>query len=87
MDMFRTSGAEMALVVDDHGGIEGVLTSTDIVEAIVGDFPQRGKAAEQQVVERPDGSWLVDGILVISELEQVIGDLHLESDERSFYDG
>jgi putative hemolysin len=84
LEMFRTSGAEAALVVDEHGGVEGLVTMADIVESIVGELPEQGRALAQQAVEREDGSWLVDGMLPISELEELIGKRGMGTDDGSF---
>ena len=72
IDMFRTSRAEMAFIVDEHGGVEGLVTMTDIVEAIVGDLPQAGELPRPRATRREDGSWLVDGMLPIVELEELL---------------
>jgi putative hemolysin len=83
-EIFRTAGAEIAFVVDEHGGVEGLLTIADIVESVLGDFPQRGEPVVEYAVRRPDGSWLVDGAMPISELEGVVCIRHRDSAERSF---
>jgi putative hemolysin len=82
--MFCGGGAPLALVVDEHGGVEGVLTMSDIVKSIVGDVPQEGEAAAERAVQRADGSWLVDGVLPVSELEELVGKPGLRSPDDSF---
>jgi putative hemolysin len=72
IDMFRTSRAEMAFFVDEHGGVEGLVTMTDIVEAILGELPQAGELPRPRATRREDGSWLVDGMLPIDELEELL---------------
>jgi len=72
------------MVVDEHGGVEGLITMADIVQAIVGDFPNRGEEPVPQAVQREDGSWLVDGMLQVAELEELIGNLGISDQERSF---
>jgi putative hemolysin len=84
LEMFRTSGAEAALVVDEHGGVEGLVTMSDIIESIVGEVPEQGKALAQQAVQREDGSWLVDGLLPIPELEELIGKRGIDTQDGSF---
>jgi putative hemolysin len=84
IEMFRASGAEMALIVDEHGGVEGLVTMADIVESIVGDLPRRGEAPAQHAIRRPDGSWLVDGMIPIHELEELIGKSKIASEDGSF---
>ena len=51
----------MAVVVDEYGSLEGIVTQTDLLEAIAGDIPEAGE--EPDVVERPDGSLLIDGMM------------------------
>lgn len=50
----------MAIVLDEYGGTAGIVTLTDILEALVGDLPTQG-SEERAIVKRPDGSYLVDG--------------------------
>ncbi len=65
---FRTSPINFCLVVDEFGNLQGLLTPTDILEAIVGDLPsQRDAHEEPEIVRREDGSWLVAGSLVIED--------------------
>lgn len=67
LERFKQSGIHMALLIDEYGGIEGLVTLFDILEAIVGDIPTLGEVTEPGVVEREDGSWLVDGLLPVDE--------------------
>jgi putative hemolysin len=84
LEMFRMTGAEAALVVDEHGGVEGLVTMADIIKAIVGALPEGGKALAQRAVQRDDCSWLVDGLLPISELEELIGKREIDPQDGSF---
>jgi len=65
--------AELAVVIGEHGGTEGLITLTDLMEAIVGDLPGAGAAAPEGAVRREDGSWLVDGGLDADELRERLG--------------
>jgi putative hemolysin len=68
LENFRASAGHMALVVDEYGEIQGVVTSQDLFEAIAGEFkPQRTEDA--WAVPRADGSWLLDGLIPIPELK------------------
>lgn len=69
LEMFRMSGKQMALVVDEYGTIEGIVTLSDILESIVGEIPSHQEPEEPRIVQRDDGSWLVDGMLPIDELK------------------
>jgi putative hemolysin len=73
LDSFRREGVHMALVVDEYGAIEGVVTLADVLEAIAGDLPELGETPEPGLVRRSDGSWLVDGDLPIGEFEDGTG--------------
>ena len=64
---------ELAVVIGEHGGTEGLITLTDLMEAIVGALPGTGSAAPEAAVRREDGSWLVDGGLDADELRERLG--------------
>jgi putative hemolysin len=67
LEMFKTSGTRVAVILDEYGTVEGLMTLTDILEAIVGDMPVSVDEAEPTAVERPDGSWLLDGRMPLDE--------------------
>jgi len=66
LEAFERSGLPLVLVVDERGDIEGLVTPTDVLEALVGD-------REAPLVRRGDGSWLVDGLMHAEELKEPIG--------------
>lgn len=68
----RHSEEHMIMVLGEHGGVEGILTDHDILEAIVGDIPSPGDAADPDVVRRDDGSWLLDGMIPVDRLKTVL---------------
>lgn len=70
---FREHGVEIALVTDEYGGIEGLVTLTDLMEAIVGDLPSIEHQEEPPVLRREDGSLLMDGILALEALKSLLG--------------
>ena len=59
LEQFKQARAKYAIVTDEYGGIQGIVTLKDIMEGLVGQVPEQGE--EQDIVERADGSWLVDG--------------------------
>ena len=63
IDMFRREGIHFAVVVDEYGTTEGIVTAIDILTGVAGALPERGEASEAQIVRRDDGSWLVDGMI------------------------
>lgn len=68
LEQLQSSPTHMAFVVDEFGGFEGVITPIDILEMIAGDFNEEHDTPEQLIVEREDGSWLVDGRADLVEL-------------------
>jgi putative hemolysin len=84
LEAFKTSGEPMALIVDEYGDLEGLVTQSDILEALVGDIT--GSAdADQRVVRREDGTCLIDGMVGLDELKQVLGIAHLPGEEADFH--
>ncbi|HEX3499484.1 MAG TPA: hemolysin family protein [Stellaceae bacterium] len=81
LEMLKKSGEPMALVVDEYGDFEGIVTLTDIMEALVGDIANPGEEEDPPVVRRDDGSWLIDGMVPVDEIKDVIGLKHLPGEE------
>lgn len=73
LEFFREKRADFALIVNEYGDLEGLVTLSDVLEAIVGDLPSPETDFDPDVVQRDDGSWLVDGGLSINRLKSVIG--------------
>ena len=71
LERLRETGSHLALVLDEYGGVEGLVTLHDILRAIVGELPSQ--QTEPLAVRREDGSWLLDGRLSASELREVLG--------------
>ncbi|HWG78946.1 MAG TPA: hemolysin family protein [Stellaceae bacterium] len=71
LEIFKKSGAPMALVVDEYGDFEGVVTLHDILQSLVGDIADPADADSQAVVRRDDGSWLVDGMVTADEVKDL----------------
>lgn len=67
----RASANHMALVVDEFGGIDGLVTLQDVVSEIVGEI-QQSQGLFPQIVKRPDGSWIADGKMPLSECEELL---------------
>ena len=85
MELLRERMAHLALVTDEYGGIQGVVTHHDILEAIVGFIPSTGAPAENGAVRRDDGSWLIDGLLDIDELKEIFDLRRLPGEEQGSY--
>ena len=73
IDMFRRDGIHFAVVVDEYGTTEGIVTAIDILEGIAGALPEHGENEEPLMVERADGTLLVDGLMPIDEFEAAVG--------------
>jgi putative hemolysin len=71
LESFRTQSHHVALVLDEYGGIEGLVTLNDVLQALVGEIPAPDEAG-LMVVAREDGSWLLDGMLPVGELEGLL---------------
>lgn len=70
LETFKKSGKHLALVTDEFGSIQGLVSLIDVMEAIVGDLPQPGDRRMPDAIQREDGSWLVDGAMQIEEFKQ-----------------
>ena len=75
----------MALIVDEYGSIQGVISMTDILEAIVGDVPTIDELGEQEIVKRGDNSYLVDGLVPIDEFKQAFHISRLSGEKSGNY--
>ena len=85
LETFKRSGLPLALVIDERGHIEGLVTFTDVLEALVGEVPDEDGPAEEAIVRREDGSWLVDGLLAAEELKERLGLKELPREEKAEY--
>ena len=81
LEQFRASAANMVLVIDEYGEIQGLVTLQDVFEAVIGEFrPQH--ADEAWAVQRDDGSWLLDGLIPMPELNDRLGLSESPDEER-----
>src|SRR5690606_38464459 len=69
---FREAAVHLAVVVDEHGSIEGIVSPADVLKAIAGELPDVGGAESPEAVRRSDDSWLLDGRLPIDEAERLL---------------
>ena len=68
LEEFRRTGHHAAFVVDEFGGVTGMVTLIDLMEAVVGDVPSKEERISQPVRRREDGSWVIDGLVEIEKL-------------------
>ncbi len=69
LDKFRKEYLQCALIVDEYGDIQGFVTLTDVLTAIVGAVPSSHLSEDQEFIRREDGSWLVDGGVAIERVK------------------
>jgi len=84
LDNFRSSGGQVAFVVDEYGEILGLVTLQDLIEAITGEFQPRNPDTAW-AVQRDDASWLLDGLIPLVELKDRLGLTELPEEERGRY--
>ena len=85
LEEFKRTGIHIALVTDEFGGVEGLVTLNDLMEGIVGDLPALEDEDEPSLVTRQDGSWLVNGSLDINEFDARIGTRLIGSIDQNVY--
>jgi putative hemolysin len=79
LELFKKSNTHIALVLGEHGGIEGLLTMNNLIEEIIGSVDQPG------AMQRDDGSWLLDGLLPIDEFKETVDIKALPDEEDGHY--
>jgi putative hemolysin len=77
LELFQSQRTRIAFVVDEHGGLEGLVTANDVIQAILGDLSRGGEDEKPSAVHRDDGSWLMDGRM---PLPDVLATLALPTD-------
>ena len=85
LEVFKQQGAHIALVTDEYGGVQGLITPNDILESIVGDLPASGEDEPPGIVRREDGTWLVDGLLDVPSLCDAVGLSDLPDEDANVY--
>jgi putative hemolysin len=81
-EIFKASNIHMAVIVDEYGSTEGIVTSADLLEAVIGILPSNyDNVSDIAIRERADGSWLIDGRTPIHEMQLTFGLDQLSTDE------
>lgn len=84
LEAFQKSIVHVAVVLNEHGTVEGIVTPTDILVAIAGDLPEREGEDEPSAVMRADGSWLLDGQMPVYEVERKLEIKGLIADDEEY---
>lgn len=84
LEKFKSSKTHMALVLDEHGGIEGLVSINDVLEGVVGEMPTLGEVEEPEVVRRDDGSWLLDGGMSATDVKELLKLKKLPREDGSY---
>lgn len=87
LEIFRTEQQSLALVVDEYGDVTGLITVNDVLGAVIGrTLANESEERQPPIVQRDDGSWLIDGALPIDELRELVGEGRLpDEDEHDFH--
>ncbi len=85
VERLRAEKSPLALVVDEYGIIAGMITFTDVLEAIVGDIPGMDNPGEEpEATQREDGSWLFDGQIAVHDLQMILDLDELPAEEANY---
>ena len=84
LDLFRQKQNYIAIVVDEYGSFEGIITLHDIIENIIGNVPEEGEKPEPDVFVRDDQSILVSGDAPIETLVDLIEDFYIDFEEIDY---
>lgn len=85
LELFRNSRAKYALVIDEYGDLQGLVTMTDVLTSIVGDMPEEQIQEETEAVQRADGSWLIDGSISVERFKQLLDIDQLPQEEEGHF--
>ena len=86
LELFKKSGQHEAVIIDEYGGIEGLVTLHDIMENIVGEMPEKDEE-DPQIIERGENSWLADGLVQIDTFIRYfdLDEFSILSDSKNFH--
>jgi putative hemolysin len=85
LETFKKTRNHLALIIDEYGELQGLVTLHDVLEAIAGDIPTVEMAEEPLAVRRADGSWLIDGTLSVDRFKELFGLEALPKEEAGNY--
>jgi putative hemolysin len=85
LERMRETGCEIIFVMDEYGGIQGLITLHDLLEALVGDIPTRIEDREPDVVLRDDGTYLLNGLITIQQFRDHFNLGPLPGEDERYY--
>ena len=85
LELFKKSQTHVALVIDEYGDVEGLVTINDFFEDLVGEVASADMPQERHAVQRPDGSWLIDGKTLIHDFKELLNLGRLPGEEESSF--
>lgn len=85
LERFKKDQTQMAIVIDEYGELQGLMTFNDLLEEIVGDVPEVGDPADPEAIPREDGTWLIDGMFPVDELKEMFNIKSLPEEDGNYY--
>ena len=83
MELFKRNHIHMGIVIDEYGNVQGLVTVTDILEAIVGDLPEIKDREEKDIIRRNQNSWLIDGLVSTADFKDYFNIDHLPEEREA----
>ncbi len=85
INRFREARSRVGFIIDEFGGVQGMTTIINLLEAIAGDFPDADETGEAEIVARENGSYLVDGMIDIDEFKEYFNLSSLPDEDEDYY--
>jgi putative hemolysin len=86
LEKFKLEKTEVAMVIDEYGGGVGLISLDDILDAIVGDVVSPQGTDEAEAVQREDGSWLFDGMILVDDIKELLGVDEFPEEKEDHYE-
>lgn len=85
LERFKDDKAQLAIIIDEYGELQGLMTFNDLLEEIVGDVPEVGDPDDPKALQRDDGSWLIDGMFPVDDLKEMFNIKMLPEEDENYY--
>ena len=85
LETIKQQVVHVALVIDEYGGLLGMVTLFDILVSIIGAISEPGQSVDPQAVQRPDGTWAIDGLMKVDEFKELMNLDELPDQDRVGY--